>query len=104
LNIETPAKFKGKEAFYEKMYRMFIRDLPESWSDFDAAMEDMDNAGLLVHKVKGTAGNLDITEVYQCALQLEASMRNGEPDMDLYQMFVDACTVLKNSVPPENGA
>jgi HPt (histidine-containing phosphotransfer) domain-containing protein len=60
----------------------------------------MENTKVNVHKIKGVAGNLDIAELYQCALQFETSMRNGQPDGDLYQMFVDACVGLKKSVTP----
>ena len=100
MSIETPAKFKGKEAFYEKMLRLFVKDLPESWPDFEAAVEDIENVKVQVHTLKGIAGNLDVTEVYQCALQFETSMRNGEPDRFLYHMFVDACNDLKKALPP----
>jgi HPt (histidine-containing phosphotransfer) domain-containing protein len=98
--IVTPDKFKGKEAFYERMLRMFVKDLPNNWPDFDSAVEDIENMKVQVHTIKGTAGNLDVMEVHQCALQFETSMRNGEPDKFLYRMFVDACNDLKKSVPP----
>lgn len=100
MAIVTPDKFKGKEAFYEKMLRLFVKSLPESWPDFNAAVEDMENMKVQVHTIKGTAGNLDVMEVYQCALQFETSLRNGEPDRFLYNMFVDACNDMVKSVPP----
>jgi HPt (histidine-containing phosphotransfer) domain-containing protein len=98
LGIKTPAKFKGKEAFYEKMLGLFVKDLPDTWATFDEVVTDIENMKALVHKIKGTAGNLDIMEVYQCALQLETALRNNEPDRDLYQMFIDACSYLKQSI------
>ncbi|MDR2579184.1 MAG: Hpt domain-containing protein [Chitinispirillales bacterium] len=105
MDIEIPVKFKGKEAFYEKMIRLFVKDLPDTWPSFDAMMGNTEEMKTFVHKTKGTAGNLDITEIYQCAAQFETSLRNDEPDADLYQMFVDTCTVLKRSVQTqENGA
>ncbi|MCL2219026.1 MAG: Hpt domain-containing protein [Chitinispirillia bacterium] len=100
MAIVTPEKFKGKEAFYEKMLRLFASSLPESWPSFDAAAADLENIKVQVHTIKGTAGNLDVTEVHQCALQFEASVRNGQPDKFLYAMFVDACNDLKTSLPP----
>jgi len=99
--IVTPAKFKGKEAFYEKMLRIFVKDpLPQEWPSFDQAVADAENTKKIVHTIKGTAGNLDITDVYQSALQFETSLRNGTPDKALYQALIDACDALKNSLPP----
>jgi len=101
LAIVTPAKFKGKEAFYEKMLRIFVKDpLPGEWLSFDEAVADVENTKKLVHTIKGTAGNLDITDVYQSALKFETSLRNGTPDKELYQALVDACDALKKSLTP----
>lgn len=101
MAIITPAKFKGKEAFYEKMLRIFVKDpLPQSWPSFEEAAADAENTKKLVHTIKGTAGNLDIADVYQAALKFEASLRNGAPDKELYQALIDACEALKKTLPP----
>jgi len=99
VGIKTPAQFKGKEAFYEKMLKMFVKDnLPETWASFDEAIKDVDNTKALVHKIKGIAGNLFIEEIHQCALQFEISLRNNEPDRDFYKMFVESCNAVRNSL------
>lgn len=101
MAIVTPAKFKGKEAFYEKMLRLFVKDpLPAKWPDFDQAVADAETTRKLVHTIKGTAGNLDITDVYRAALQFETSLREGAPKSDLYQALINACEALKQSLPP----
>jgi HPt (histidine-containing phosphotransfer) domain-containing protein len=101
LAIVTPAKFKGKEAFYEKMLRIFVKDpLPQQWLSFDQAAADVENTKKLVHTIKGTAGNLDIADVYQAALRFETSLREGAPDKELYQALIDACDAVKKSLPP----
>jgi HPt (histidine-containing phosphotransfer) domain-containing protein len=101
LAIVTPDKFKGKEAFYEKMLRMFVKDpLPAQWPSFDDAAADAENTKKLVHAIKGTAGNLDIADVYQAALRFETSLRGGAPDSELYRALIDTCDALKNSLPP----
>jgi len=99
MGIVTPERFKGKEAFYEKMLRLFVKDLPEAWASFDDAVKDVEGTKTSVHKIKGVAGNLDLAEVYQCALQFESSLRGGEPDKYLYQMLIDACGDLRKSLP-----
>jgi len=83
------------------MLRIFVKDpLPQQWLSFDEAVADAENTKKLVHTIKGTAGNLDITDIYQSALRFEASLRDGAPDKDLYQALIDACDALKNSLPP----
>jgi HPt (histidine-containing phosphotransfer) domain-containing protein len=99
LGIVTPERFKGKEAFYEKMVRLFVKDLPETWAAFDDAVGDMEGTKVFVHKIKGTAGNLDLTEVYQSALQFEGSLRGNEPDKSMYQTLIDACNAVRQSLP-----
>lgn len=101
MAIVTPEKFKGKEAFYEKMLRMFVKDpLPAQWPNFDDAIADAENTKKLVHAIKGTAGNLDITDVYQAAFRFEATLRNGAPESKLYQALIDTCDALKKSLEP----
>jgi len=99
MGLITPERFKGKEAFYEKMVRMFVKDLPAQWADFDTAVADMEGTKKSVHTIKGVAGNLDIQSVYQSAVDFEASLRANEPKADLYQKFIEACDDLKNSLP-----
>jgi len=99
MGLNTPERFKGKEAFYEKMVRMFVKDLPEQWAGFDAAAADMENTKKFVHKIKGVAGNLDARAIYNSAVEFEASLRANEPDAELYRKFIEACSDLKNSLP-----
>jgi len=83
------------------MLRMFVEDpLPQEWLSFEQAVADAENTKKLVHTIKGTAGNLDIADVYQAALQFETSLRNGTPDKGLYQALIDVCDALKKSLTP----
>jgi HPt (histidine-containing phosphotransfer) domain-containing protein len=100
MEIKTPDKFKGKDAFYLKMLRMLVRDFPDEWKSFDAVVADMENSKTYIHKIKGAAGNLDMKPVYESAVAFEASMRNNTPDSGLYKAFIDACEDLRNSLPP----
>jgi len=99
MGLNTPERFKGKEAFYEKMVRLFVKDLPEQWADFDTAVADIENTKKFVHTTKGVAGNLDARAIYQCAVDFEASLRANQPDAELYRKFIEACNDLKNSLP-----
>ena len=99
MGLNTPERFKGKEAFYEKMVRMFVKDLPAQWSDFDTAAADIEATKKFVHTIKGVAGNLDAKAIYQSAVDFEASLRANQPDAELYRKFIDACDELKNALP-----
>ena len=83
------------------MLRLFAKDLPDTWASFDDAIKDIETTKTFVHKIKGTAGNLDLLEVHQCALQFETSMRNGAPDKSLYETFVNTCNNLRTLIPAE---
>jgi len=96
--MEVPARFKGKEVLYEKLIKMFIKDLPAEWSPYSAAIADMENTKAFIHKTKGTAGNLDSKEVYTAAMEFESSLRADAPSEELYNKFVAACNALKQSV------
>jgi HPt (histidine-containing phosphotransfer) domain-containing protein len=99
MGLNTPERFKGKEAFYEKMVRMFVKDLPAQWADFDTAAADLEGTKKFVHTIKGVAGNLEATAIYQSAVDFEASLRANEPNAALYQKFIEACNDLKNALP-----
>ncbi|MCL2689567.1 MAG: Hpt domain-containing protein [Chitinispirillia bacterium] len=98
MGIEIPARFKGKEALYEKLINMFIKDLPQEWSSYGDFIADMENAKAFVHKTKGTSGNLDSKEIYEAAVEFEKSLRDGAPQEELYNNFVAACDAVKKSI------
>jgi HPt (histidine-containing phosphotransfer) domain-containing protein len=100
LEIKTPDRFKGKDAFYQKMLRLLVKDFPETWKAFDDFIADLEGAKSYVHRLKGAAGNLDMTPIYETAVQLEASLRNNAPDSGLYQKLIETCDDLKKSLPP----
>jgi len=96
--MEVPARFKGKEVLYDKLIKMFVRDLPVEWSAYSAAVADMENTKAFVHKIKGTAGNLDSKEIYEAAVEFEGSLRAGAPQEELYNKLIAACDAVKKSV------
>lgn len=99
MGIEVPARFKGKEALYEKLVKMFVKDLPDNWSAYADAIADMENTKAFVHKIKGVAGNLDSKEIYESAVEFEKTLRADAPQEELYNKFIAACEALKKSVP-----
>jgi len=98
VESEVPQRFKGKEALYEKLLKMFVKDLPDEWSGYEAVIADMENTKTFVHKIKGVAGNLDSKEIFEAAAQFESSLRNNTPDKELYNKFTASCDALKKSM------
>ena len=101
MNIETPAQFKGNEAFYEKMLRKFVNDLPAAWPPFDDAAADIESMRAFAHRIKGVAGNLGLNEIYQSAQQHETALRENKPSRELYQTFANACDAFRIAMPPQ---
>ncbi|MDR0307660.1 MAG: Hpt domain-containing protein [Chitinispirillales bacterium] len=98
MGIEVPARFGGKKELFEKLVKMFVRDLPPEWTDYTAAIADMENTKALVHKIKGTSGNLDLKGVYEAAVAFEGSLRNNAPDKELYIKFTEACDAVRKTM------
>ena len=98
MGIEVPARFKGKEVLYEKLIKMFVKDLPAEWSSYSGAIADMENTKAFIHKIKGTAGNLDSKEIYEAAFEFEKTLRDGAPQEEMYNRLIAACDAVKKSV------
>jgi HPt (histidine-containing phosphotransfer) domain-containing protein len=91
-------QFKGNEAFYEKMLRKFVNELPAAWTPFGDAVADMESLMAFVHKIKGIAGNLSVNEAYQSAQELEIALRDDKPDVELYRAFTEACDAFREAM------
>ena len=71
----------GDTSLYEMMLGMFldlVRDNPISLEDFDGA--DLDTLIKRVHTLKGTAGNLSITPLFNGYNQSLILLREGQAD------------------------
>lgn len=70
----------GNEALYTKLLGSFLKTMEKNFvsSDFDAA--DCTEAIEKAHAVKGTAGNLSITPLYESYTEILKLLRGGEPE------------------------
>lgn len=84
----TMGRFPGKESMYLRFLDMLFQD--ESLGQLGAALEDGDIAGAFAaaHTLKGVAGNMGLTPLYQAVCAILEPLRAGEQRGDypaLYQ-------------------
>lgn len=73
-------RFSGLDAVYQKFLRMFPED-PSYNSTIDAIKnEDYENAFTYAHTLKGTAGNLSLSELYRTTSLLVEDLRVKKTD------------------------
>ena len=76
------ARLNGKQELFVRLLRGFVEEHRSSAGTIASAIAlgNIDAAVALVHNVKGVAGTLSATAVYEAARELEASLREGERD------------------------
>lgn len=73
-------RFSGLDAVYQKFLRMFPDD-PSYKDTVDAIKSgDLDKAFTSAHTLKGTSGNLSLSELYRTASLLVEDLRNKKTD------------------------
>jgi two-component system, sensor histidine kinase and response regulator len=80
VDLDTALKrLMGNRKLFDKLMDDFIRNyagIPDKIRD-TIEQGDINSAQNLVHTLKGVAGNLSVTEVYDASQSLEASIREG---------------------------
>lgn len=71
------ARFGNMESFYIKFLKKFIDD--KSFINLKEALEnnDIDKVGVEAHTLKGVAGNLGLTKVYQYSVEIMRLTKEG---------------------------
>ncbi len=86
------SRFSGNSTLYETVLQSLPRD--ETFSKLGPALEakDYEQAKRLTHTLKGVAGNLSVTPLYENAVQLMAALKAGNYDQaaDLYDALQNA--------------
>ncbi|BBP01451.1 PAS domain S-box protein [Sulfuriferula nivalis] len=89
-------RLAGNSQLLLHLLGVFIAENTHTFSDIKNALisGDQVQAQALVHRLKGTAGNLGLTRVYKAALTLEADMKQDHPlDLD-HQSLQELDTAL----------
>lgn len=73
-------RINGNEALYTRLLGSFVKTIKAHavQADFDAS--DCTEAIEHTHAIKGTAGNLSITPLYDAYTQIVNLLRTGEPE------------------------
>lgn len=77
---ETVKRFSGNLELLEKFVRKFPQD--ENWSSLKHAYEsgDWSNMEMIAHTLKGYAGNIGFTKLFDECSEIVRLLRAGEPD------------------------
>ena len=84
-------RINNNEKLYTRLLGSFVKSIETQYvpADFDAA--DCEGAVEKAHAIKGTAGNLSITPVYEAYTEVVNLLRTGQPD--------EARPVLERVIP-----
>ena len=92
---EALSRFGGNKELYERALRDFANDVPDKWPPFHVAVQNTEELKLRVHKYKGAAGNLAVSDLFRYAKQFERTIIDGKPDRELYEAFIGSCSAFK---------
>ena len=87
-------RLMNNEGLYKRMLGLFVKTLKSQYVpvDFDAA--DFTEAIEKAHSIKGTAGNLSITPLYEAYNEILTLLRTGKPE--------EARPILERIIPVQN--
>lgn len=83
------ARLQQNQALYRKLLLEFYCEHPHTSNYIEIAISEgkTDNATHMVHAIKGVAGNLSMTALFEAAKKLETSLNRGEMRRDLLTTF-----------------
>ena len=84
----------GNKTLYKKLLGSFVKSIKEYDIQIDFDENDYDDITKKAHAIKGIAGNLSITPIYDGYSQIVSFLRNAEPG--------NAKEVLKKILPVQN--
>lgn len=95
VNVEEGMeRLMGNTALYEKMLVSFTKMIKTSSLQPDFDCEDYKETTEQAHAIKGAAGNLSITPLYEAYTEIVNLLRSDHPEQ--------AQAVLKNILPVQN--
>jgi HPt (histidine-containing phosphotransfer) domain-containing protein len=79
----------GNEALLTKMLGKFFVEFENTSAKIGGFIEanDIKSAKLLVHTVKGIAGNIGLQALYDCATRFDTELRTGMPNQAIIDEF-----------------
>jgi len=100
----------GNEALLSKMLDRFVDEFAKTPAEIISLIQaqDIQNAKMKVHTVKGISGNLGLQALFDCATRFDAELRSGEASeailAEFSKLIDDTCLELQqmdHAEPPE---
>ena len=93
--IATQLGFKRSDI--DMLLTMFSKNAATSLEEMEATIADNNMQGIVdsAHAIKGSAGNLKLTDIYELAMSIEMAAKNAE-EMDFSRECNALSVLLKN--------
>ncbi len=97
-------RFMGKKPRYYSSLKKFLTSLETPFLPFENAVnpETRKQFHNELHSLKGVAGNLSVTAVYQAAVSLEKTVLADAPSLELYNALIDVILATKSYISELN--
>lgn len=85
--VELLERVDNDYELLQELYSIFMEDIPQQLSEIEEALNDRDSVKVkaLVHRLKGTVGNLSAEYAYELAAKME--MHAGQGELSSVQYF-----------------
>ncbi|MCI9415815.1 MAG: hypothetical protein HFI82_00170 [Eubacterium sp.] len=81
VNVEEGLKrLNGNEKLYTRLFGSFLKTINANMVSVDFDCTDYTETTEKVHTMKGTAGNLSVTPLYEGYSEILALLRSGQPE------------------------
>lgn len=81
VNVDEGLKrLNGNEKLYTRLFGSFLKTLNANAVDADFDCTDDTEIIEKVHTIKGTAGNLSVTPLYEAYSEILGLLRSGQPE------------------------
>jgi len=98
------ARFAGKQDLFVRMLKSFVGSLPEAFASFAALnLSDAEchaKAQAEAHTMKGTAGNMSVTGLYQAAMAYEHTIKENTTTEADYLAYQAAILEARSTILP----
>jgi CheY-like chemotaxis protein len=104
------AKVGGNSTLYRNLLTKFANNQGNAVGNIESALvqNDLKNAILIAHTLKGTAGSISARALYEAAGNLEAALKTEQPVKELLRSTEEELSVVMESIgnlaPAEDGA
>lgn len=91
------ARLGGNEGLYRKLLGSFVKAINQYYVDTDFDGTEYSDIIEKTHAIKGAAGNLSITPVYEAYSKIVDLLRTGQPEQ-AREILVDVLPVQENII------